>query len=98
MTKATSMHRRTSRSGVCPIPLPEPDAPAPSIDSTGIRNAASNYLVTESIPQQGFSPPIIVHRPDVIAAGEILRITGSCLGPLDPISSQFEQAGVQVTF
>lgn len=72
---------------VGPLPAPGPQA-SPFLAHPGVRNAASNYVASEYVPSRNpLHPPTRVEVNDVIAPDEIVRITGGCLGPLEPAQS-----------
>lgn len=75
---------------IADAPVTAPDVPSPYLDDLGIRNAASNLTVTMYVTPTHCGPfcqPVPVTVKDSIAPGEILRITGGCLGPLQPAAA-----------
>jgi uncharacterized protein (TIGR03437 family) len=74
---------------VSPIPVSGTEDPSPSVFNTGVRNAASNLFAQITIPGSGFHPPTYSGINDSIAPGEIVRISGGCIGPLEPVTATF---------
>jgi uncharacterized protein (TIGR03437 family) len=61
----------------------------PSPINSAVRNAASNLFAQITIPGSGFHPPTVAWINDSIAPGEIVRLSGGCIGPLEPVSGTF---------
>lgn len=80
------------------IPLSGTEVPSPLIANPGVRNAASNLFATISVPSiNPFHPPTQVPVNDSIAPGEIVRITGACMGPLEPEGPVVENGRLAAT-
>jgi uncharacterized protein (TIGR03437 family) len=70
---------------IAPTPPGPAATPSPSIPGAAVRNAASNLPAIVEYPSPTpFHPPIRIEVNDAIAPGEMVRITGTCLGPLEP--------------
>jgi uncharacterized protein (TIGR03437 family) len=69
----------------------QPVTGSPSIYLDGVFNAASNLTVYVTVPPPCFKQcgPYAAGN-DAIAGNEIVRITGSCMGPLEPLSSFYD--------
>ncbi len=61
----------------------------PSPFNSAVRNAASNLFAQITIPGLGFHPPTVSLVNDSIAPGEIVRLSGGCIGPLEPVTGTF---------
>ena len=75
---------------IAPVTPPAVDNPSIYLDDAGIFNAASNLTVTvQSCDPLGLHCyPYPVN--DSITGNEILRITGGCMGPLEPLNATFD--------
>src|SRR5439155_4558696 len=75
---------------IAPITPPARDAPSVYMDNPGVFNAASNLIAFAYDP-----PPCFKNCArsgnDSVTGNEILRITGSCMGSLEPAQASFAE-------
>jgi uncharacterized protein (TIGR03437 family) len=74
------------------------DAPTPALaEGAPVRNAGSQLVATKDVItiENQYSPPIYSRYlvSDPIAPGEIVRITGQCLGPYQTAVAAFDSSG-----
>lgn len=70
-----------------PVPAGEDEKPTPHFGRTGIRSAAVVPLI-----QPFGEPPLPPYAPP-LAPGELMRITGVCMGPFAPVATTFDSNG-----
>jgi uncharacterized protein (TIGR03437 family) len=75
---------------IAAVTPPAIDSPSIYLDNPGVYNAASNLTAYVTVPPPCFKQCGPYPRNDSIAANEILRITGGCMGPLEPLKSSFD--------
>jgi uncharacterized protein (TIGR03437 family) len=72
---------------IAAVTPPADDSPSINLDNPGVFNAASNLAAYVTVPPPCFKQCGPYARNDSIAANEILRIRGGCMGPLEPLKS-----------
>ena len=72
-------------------PPPAGEGPTPRIAANPVRSAAP-ALVPPPPFEPNHSGPTVVAQ-EAIAPGELIRISGACIGPFDPVAASFDTAG-----
>jgi uncharacterized protein (TIGR03437 family) len=75
---------------IAAVAAPALDSPSPYLDNPGVFNAASNLTAYVTVPPPCFKQCGPYPRNDSIAGNEIVRITGGCMGLLEPLKSSYE--------
>ncbi|HEY2016089.1 MAG TPA: hypothetical protein VGH38_21450 [Bryobacteraceae bacterium] len=81
---------------IAAVKPPATDTPSIYLDNPGVFNAASNLAAYTTVPPPCFKQCGPYAQNDAIAANEILRITGGCMGPLEPWKSPVDDGRLPV--
>ena len=72
-------------------PPPAGEAPTPRIAIGPVRSAAPALVPPPPFEPNHFGPTVTAQ--EAIAPGELIRISGACIGPFDPVTASFDAAG-----
>jgi len=77
---------------------PAVDTPSIYLDDPGVFNAASNLTAYVLPPQPCFHQCLVPPVNDSITGNEMVRITGGCMGPLEPVQPSLDGGQLPTDF
>jgi uncharacterized protein (TIGR03437 family) len=73
------------------FPPPAGEAPTPHIAISPVRSAAPALVPPPPFEPNHFGPTVAAQ--EAVAPGELIRISGACIGPFDPVAATFDASG-----